>query len=114
MKLYYFDVAGRAEAARIMLDIGAVAYEDVRFGHEEWASKYKALSPTGKSPYLELDDGTVICQSTAIAVYAAEVAGLWPVESVQRARTLELIACLEDVRSKPGPCHELCICMSLV
>ena len=101
MKLYYFDVAGRAETTRIMFDLGAVEYEDVRFGREEWGSKYKAMSPTGQSPFLELDDGTIICQSTATAVYAAERAGLWPSEPVQRAKVLELIACLEDVRSQP-------------
>lgn len=86
MKLCYFDVAGSAEATHIMFDLGPVEYEDVRFGYEEWIIKYKAMSPTGHAPFLQLDDGTVICRNTAIAMYAAEVAGLWPDDPVQRAK----------------------------
>ena len=101
MKLYYLDISGRAETTRIMYDLGGVDFEDVRFGFDEVANKYLAKSPTGQSPFLELKDGTIICQSTATAVYAAEAAGLWPSDPVQRAQELELIACLDEVRFKP-------------
>ena len=99
MKLYYFDTMGRAESTRIMFELGGVTYEDIRFDREKWATQYKPKSTTGQAPFLELDDGTIICQSTPIAVYAAEMAGIWPSELVQRAKTLELIACFDDVRS---------------
>lgn len=98
MKLFYFDLPGRAEVSRIMMHVGDVAFQDVRFNREEWVSKYKALSPTGQSPLLELDDGTKICQSSAISYYAASVSGFLPSDAVGVARTMELLACFDDVR----------------
>ena len=41
-KLYYFDARGRGEVIRIMLAQAGVKYEDIRYGKEDWASKYKS------------------------------------------------------------------------
>lgn len=98
MKIFYFDTAGRAETARIMLTLAGIAFEDVRFSGEEWAAKYKALSPTGQCPMLESDEGDIIAQSSAINVYVATKTGFMPTDEVARARVHELAACLEDVR----------------
>jgi glutathione S-transferase len=68
-KLYYFNLRGRAEVIRYVLAAAGQEYEDVRFEKEEWASKYKAQSPTGQSPFLEIKEGnntTTLCQSIAI------------------------------------------------
>ena len=107
MKLYYFDTSGRAETARILFVLGDIPYEDVRFDSGAWASQYKGKSPTGQSPYLELDDGAIICQSVAINVYAANLAGRWPTDALQQARTLELLACWEDVRPRSATVSKL-------
>ena len=44
MKLSYFSLAGKAEATRLMLDIGEIKYEDERFGFQEWKGGIKAVS----------------------------------------------------------------------
>ena len=41
-KLYYFDARGRGEVIRIMLAQAGVKYEDIRYGKEDWISKYKS------------------------------------------------------------------------
>ena len=99
MKLFYFDMPGRAELARIVLHVGGVEYEDVRFkDKQEWVEVYKPKSPTGQCPFLELDDGTLMCQSSAIAYYVASLSGFLPSDAVGIARVLELMACFDDVR----------------
>ena len=42
MKLYYFDLRGRAETPRLVMKLGGKKFEDVRFSIEEWGAKYKA------------------------------------------------------------------------
>lgn len=37
LKLYYFDMTGRAEPIRLILAAGQVPYEDCRFAREDWA-----------------------------------------------------------------------------
>ena len=48
MKLYYFDLRGRAETPRLVMKLGGKKFEDVRFSIEEWGAKYKAMSPSGQ------------------------------------------------------------------
>lgn len=36
LKLYYFDMTGRAEPIRLILAAGQVPYEDCRFAREDW------------------------------------------------------------------------------
>lgn len=98
MKLYYFPAPGRAECSRIMLGASGTAFEDIRFKREEWVETYKAMSPTGQSPFLELDDGKVLAQSSAIDHYVASLTGFLPTDAWTLAKTDELLACLEDVR----------------
>jgi glutathione S-transferase len=62
--------------------------------------EFKAISPMARIPVLELDDGTRICESGAIAAYFDEVLdgpSLRPADAVARARVRELesIATLE-------------------
>jgi hypothetical protein len=59
MKLYYFNLKGRAETARLMLRVGRVHFEDIVYSGEEWRAKYKALSPSGK-----------VCSTSVCAVQA--------------------------------------------
>lgn len=48
MKIFYFNIKGRAETARLLLNLGGKPFEDVRFMGEEWFGKYKAMSPSGQ------------------------------------------------------------------
>jgi glutathione S-transferase len=100
MKLYYFDSPGRAESARIIFVVGGVQFEDVRFSRDQWVSQYKAKSPTGQAPFLELDNGKILCQSFAIHYYAAAKCGFLPADPEAAARIVELNMCFEDVRSQ--------------
>ena len=67
MKVYYFDLYGRAEAIRMMLSKAGVEFEDVRMTGEE----FNDLKASGKFEYsqvpmLELEDGTCLTQTNAI------------------------------------------------
>jgi glutathione S-transferase len=98
MKLYYFDLAGRAEPSRIMLRAAGMEFEDLRFDQAKWAADYKAKSPTGQCPFLVLDNGEILCQTVAISVYVANITVFMPSDAVKQARVLEMLAAFDDVR----------------
>ena len=50
MKLFYFNVKGRPEPAKLCMKLAGKEFEDVQFDGASWMSKYKALSPTGQAP----------------------------------------------------------------
>jgi prostaglandin-H2 D-isomerase / glutathione transferase len=106
MKLYYFDSPGRAEPVRIMLKLAGVEFEDVRFKRDEWMSTYKAMSPTGQAPFMELSDGAKLAQSTALFVYAAGKSGFLPSDPLQLARSFEVLSNFDDVRSGLDLLHQ--------
>lgn len=80
MKLY--DRAGAPNTARIRIVLAAKGLEDkVDFvsidliGAQQKSDAYLAKNPIGKIPLLELDDGTVISESTAITEYLDNLDG---------------------------------------
>ena len=78
IKLYYFDVHGRAEIIRSILHYNKVQYEDIRFSFAEWAEK-KSNFPNGQVPILEID-GKQLSQSNSIARYLAQLHGQYPTD----------------------------------
>lgn len=67
-KLFYFNLKGRGEVIRLIFLCAGQKYDDVRISREEWPS-YKAKSPTGQAPFLEIKNGsrsTLISQSMSI------------------------------------------------
>ena len=78
IKLYYFDLFGRAEIIRSILHYNKVQYEDIRFTFAEWADK-KSSFPNGQVPILEID-GKQLTQSTSIARYLAQLHGQYPTD----------------------------------
>ena len=84
IKLNYGNVPWwRAEISRIALHLGGVEFEDVRwqpyFG-EEMTAAAKAAG-NGHAPWIEVD-GKFLFQTSAIARYCADLAGLTPAGNV--------------------------------
>ncbi len=78
LKLTYFGLSGRAEATRLALHIGGVAFEDERISFEEFgALKAAGKLPFGSVPMLDVD-GEVYAESGAILRYAGKLSGLYP------------------------------------
>ena len=79
MKLYYFNLKGRAESIRATLSIAKVPFEDVRLSHEEFTKlKEAGKFEFGQMPALELEDGRILCQSLAIITWCGKKYGLFP------------------------------------
>ncbi|EDV29623.1 Hematopoietic prostaglandin D synthase [Trichoplax sp. H2] len=76
MKLIYFNGEVRAELIRLVLVQGGIEFEDFRFEFKDWPKiKAEGGFPFTQVPVLEVN-GQKICQSRAIARYAARLAGL--------------------------------------
>ena len=70
-KLIYYNLRGRAEVARFLFAVAGQKYEDFRFERNDWP-KYKADTPFGQTPVLEITEGGKtfkLAQSIAIARY---------------------------------------------
>ena len=95
MKVFYFDIYGRAEAARMMLWKAGVAYEDVRVSGPTFA----ALKPEleyGQVPCLELDDGTKLVQTDAILAYLAATHGFAPKDPMDCYKAQHLLSYVNE------------------
>ncbi|KAF6020897.1 HPGDS [Bugula neritina] len=75
IKLTYFNTRGRAEVTRLIFTQAQRKFVDNRIDREEWA-KMKDSTPKGQLPVLEVD-GMMICESAAIARFAARETGLY-------------------------------------
>jgi glutathione S-transferase len=61
MKLYYFDLYGKAECIRMTLYKAKVEFEDIRVSGDSWKElKESGKCPFGQVPLLELTDGTCL------------------------------------------------------
>jgi len=102
-KLTYFDLGGRAFAARVALfkAFGKDGWTDERINGEAFGKgKKEGAYPLGSVPVLTLKDGTVVAQSTAIAKWAAQQGGLYPQDATEGLFADEVIATLEEISSK--------------
>lgn len=94
MKLYSFYRSSAAYRARIALHLKGIPFETApihlnRDGGDQNKPSYRAVNPQGRVPALQLDDGTVISQSLAIADYLEAIQPdppLYPRDPVQRGR----------------------------
>jgi len=97
-KLYYFDTKGRAYPCKVIFNVGNVAFEDFKFDMNEWA-KHKKDMPMGQVPVLEYKKQKM-CQSQAVAQFAAELAGFCPKDAWEKSKVMEFMGCCEDVYNK--------------
>lgn len=99
--LTYFDFdGGRGEAARLIMQLGGIAFEDKRIAGKDWPAM-RDKTPFQAMPVLEVD-GKVITQSNAINRYLGKLAGLYPKDDWQAALADEVMDAAEDLTFKLG------------
>lgn len=87
LKLHYFFLYGRAEAARMALWKAGVEYEDNKVTGDDWkALKESGKLPFGQMPALEFPDGTVLAQSESIMKYLGDTYKLRPEDPLLNAK----------------------------
>ncbi len=92
MKLYYFDLYGRGEPIRLLLNHAKQEFEDVRISFEDWG-KFKEdpeKCKYGQVPILERE-GKQYTQSSAIMSYLGESFGYSPEDIELRFKAAELV-----------------------
>ena len=96
MKLYYFDIYGRAESIRFLLSHAKVEYEDINCGGDLMKElKESGKLEFGQVPMLETD-GKRFVQSWAILRYLGRTYGYYP-ETPDLAWTIDsTIDAVED------------------
>lgn len=99
--LTYFDFdGGRGEAARLILHLAGIAFEDKRIPGKDWPALRDTM-PFQAMPVLEVD-GRMITQSNAINRYLGRLAGLYPKDDWQAALVDEVMDAVEDISTKIG------------
>ena len=97
--LSYFDFdGGRGEAARLVMHLGGIAFEDKRIAGKDWPA-LRDKTPFQAMPVLEVD-GKVITQSNTINRYVGKLAGLYPKDDWQAALVDEVMDAVEDISTK--------------
>lgn len=99
-ELFYFDLSGRANLARTLMDFANVKYKDTRFTFQEWPahrSDYPISKCFGSVPVME-HNGVVFSQSRAISAYAAELAHLVSIDAKHAAFESMLLSTHADLQ----------------
>ena len=89
LTLYDYPASANCLKARILLAQLGRPYRRVGvdiFAGDTAAPEYRRRNPLGRTPVLELADGTAIAESGAILLYLAEGTDLLPADPVARAR----------------------------
>eukprot|EP01057_Protomagalhaensia_wolfi_P000320 Protomagalhaensia_wolfi_Nauph_80__319@NODE_1179_length_1675_cov_190_026895_g903_i0_p2_GENE_NODE_1179_length_1675_cov_190_026895_g903_i0NODE_1179_length_1675_cov_190_026895_g903_i0_p2_ORF_typecomplete_len211_score38_54GST_N/PF02798_20/1_6e13GST_N_3/PF13417_6/2_2e08GST_N_3/PF13417_6/1_6e04GST_C_3/PF14497_6/0_00011Tom37/PF10568_9/0_14GST_N_4/PF17172_4/0_28_NODE_1179_length_1675_cov_190_026895_g903_i086718 len=103
--LYYFDIPGRAEPIRCAFVGGGIPFEDRRISRGMWVSEYKALSPNGQLPMLEVD-GRLYVESRAILSYACSLSGNIPVTPLETLAHEAIVDKMDEVYPMSKPLYE--------
>jgi prostaglandin-H2 D-isomerase / glutathione transferase len=97
MKLIYFDIPGKAEAIRLCAAVGGVQLDDVRISREKFHEmRDSGELPFGQVPALDVGDGRILAQSSAILRYVATLGGLHPTDPLEAAHVDAVAAAEED------------------
>ncbi len=104
MRLYDYGPSANCLKARLVLDRLGIPCELVStdiFAGETQTAVYLTRNPDGRTPVLELDDGTCLAESNAIALYLAEGSELVPDDPVERAQVMQWLF-FEQNRLEPN------------
>ena len=97
MKLYTYYRSSAAYRVRIAMNLKGIAYTSVAtslLDADHKSESYLHTNPQGLIPALELDDGSIIGQSTAILEYLEETqtgCALLPADPFQRSRVRSVV-----------------------
>eukprot|EP01022_Parablepharisma_sp_SALTPOND_P028554 TRINITY_DN71137_c0_g1_i1.p2 TRINITY_DN71137_c0_g1~~TRINITY_DN71137_c0_g1_i1.p2 ORF type:complete len:410 (-),score=66.78 TRINITY_DN71137_c0_g1_i1:3485-4714(-) len=98
MKLYYFDIPGKAEAIRLLLHHAKVPFEDIRINFPDWP-KYKETFEGKQVPVLEID-GKKHGQSWAILEYLGAKYGYLPTDPKNFYENSCIMSVCDDINDK--------------
>ena len=98
--LHYFHGRGIGEPIRLLFAIGEIAFTDRRYTVDEFANMaaFKAQLPFGQMPALEVD-GVFLGQTDSIARLAARLAGLYPSDPIEAARSDMIVVYQAEIQS---------------
>ena len=87
LKLYYFDIPGKAEAIRLLCTYSNLSFEDIRLTRAQFEElRAKNKLPFGQVPALEVDAKAILVQSAAIMRYLGKLSGLYPSDPLLAAK----------------------------
>jgi glutathione S-transferase len=98
LKLHGFRISNYHNKVRIMLLEKGIEHEEDAGAWPSQKEEFLVRTPMGKVPWLELDDGRRLAESSVIAEYleaAYTAKPLLPKDPYQRAKTLEVLLFLE-------------------
>jgi glutathione S-transferase len=104
IRLYNFQDSGNSYKLRLLLTQLQVPFERIDIdllAGETAGPRFRALNPLGQTPFVELDDGRVLAESTAILWYLAEGSPLLPEDRWTRAQILQWMN-FEQYRIEPN------------
>ena len=99
-QITYFDIRGRAEPIRLLLEEAGVAYDEVQISQEQWP-ELKPGMPFGQVPMYREGDLELV-QSHAILRYLARKHGLDGEDESQRVRCDIAIEAFRDLGDRMG------------
>uniref|UniRef100_K1R7Z0 Glutathione S-transferase 1 n=1 Tax=Magallana gigas TaxID=29159 RepID=K1R7Z0_MAGGI len=99
---HYFDIRGRGEPGRMLFAMAGIPFQDQRIPQSDWP-QYKAKTPSGSLPYLEID-GTIMTQSLVIFRHLARCFGLDGENLLDKAKVDEIIEYLAEMKESIFSC----------
>jgi len=97
MKVYYFEIYGRAEPIRILLNHAGVEFENICLTMEAFAEFKKDTTkcPFGQLPVLEID-GKFLAQGGSILRYLGGLHGYYPEDPELRFKADQTCDLVDD------------------
>ena len=105
LKLVYFKMRALAEAPQLLLNYCKINYEYIMsWDHfdDEW-SNVKPKLAFKQLPMMEVEDGTQICQSTAILQYIENLGGLKISDPVKAAEATAVLQSAQELFAPLNP-----------